>query len=64
MLINHKDFRFTQIPDKTNDILLKSPKTLFLGHILTIFGHFCPMGIFSKKPGSVTYNYIRALTPC
>ena len=57
MLMNHKNFRFTQIPDKTNDmIFLKSPKTLFLA----IFGHFCPMGIFSKKSGSVTHNYIWA----
>ena len=33
MLMNHKNFHFTQIPDKTNDmIFLKSPKTLFLGH--------------------------------
>ena len=29
MLMNHKNFRFTQIPDKTNDmIFLKSPKAL------------------------------------
>ena len=28
MLMNHENFRFTQIPDKTNDaIFLKSPKT-------------------------------------
>ena len=33
MLMNHKNFRFTQMPDKSNDmIFLKSPKTLFLGH--------------------------------
>ena len=33
MLINHKNFHFTQIPDKTSDIIfLKSPKTLFLDH--------------------------------
>ena len=32
MLMNHKNFRFTQIPDKTNVIFLKGPKTLFLGH--------------------------------
>ena len=30
MLMNHKNFRFTQIPDKTNDmIFLKSLKTMF-----------------------------------
>ena len=39
MLMNHKNFHFTQIPDKTNDmIFLKSPKTLFL-----------PNGDFFKK---------------
>ena len=33
MLMNHKNFHFTQILDKTNDeIFLKSPKTMFLGH--------------------------------
>ena len=33
MLINHKNFYFTQILDKTNDtIFLKSPKTMFFGH--------------------------------
>ena len=58
MLMNHKNFRFTQIPPKTNDmIFLKSPKTLFWGPFLTIFGRFCPMGIFSKTSGPVTSNY-------
>ena len=33
MLMNHKNFCFTEIPDKTNDtIFLKRPKTRFLGH--------------------------------
>ena len=37
MLTNHKNFHFTQIPDKTNDaIFLKSPKTMFWA----IFHHF------------------------
>ena len=32
MLMNHKNFHFTQILDKTNDIIfLKSPKTMFFG---------------------------------
>ena len=48
MLMNHKNFCFTQIPDKTNDmIFLKSPKTMFLGHFWPFFGHFCPMVILS-----------------
>ena len=33
MLMDHKNFDFTQIPDKTNYIIfLKSPKTMFSGH--------------------------------
>ena len=33
MSMNHKNFDFTQIPDKTNHIIsLKGPKTMFLGH--------------------------------
>ena len=46
MLINHKNFHFTQIPDKTNDVIfLKSPKTMFLGH----FRSFLPDGEFFPK---------------
>ena len=38
MLISQKNFRFTQISDKTKDkIFLKSPKTLFLGHFWQFF---------------------------
>ena len=37
MLMNHKNFHFTQIPDKTNNVIfLKSPKTMFWA----IFDHF------------------------
>ena len=46
MLMDHKNFDFTQIPDKTNDIIfLKSPKTMFFGHFLP----FLPDGDFSQK---------------
>ena len=42
MLMNHKNFHFTQIPDKTNDVIfLKSPKTMFLWLL--------PNGDFSQK---------------
>ena len=44
MLINHKNFDFTQIPGKTND-LLKIPKTMFLGH----FRPFLPDGDFFEN---------------
>ena len=55
MLINRKNFCFTQIPDKTNE-----SKNPVLGSFLTIFGHVCQMMIFSKTFGSVTHNYILA----
>ena len=33
MLMNHRNFDFTQIPDKTNDVIfLKRPITMFLAH--------------------------------
>ena len=61
MLMNHKNFHFTQIPDKTNDVIfLKSPETMFLGHFLTIFGQFWQMRTFFEESGSVTHNYILA----
>ena len=46
ILLNHMNFRFTQILDKTNDVIfLKSLKNLFLGHIWS----FSPDGdIFQK----------------
>ena len=59
MLMNHKSFRFTTIPDKTNDLIfLKNKKNAVSGPFLTIFGHFCQMQIFSEKSGSVTHNYM------
>ena len=58
MLMNHKNLHFTQIPDKTNDVIFITSPCFWA--ILTIFGHFCPMGIFSKKSGCVTHNYIWA----
>ena len=64
MLINHKNFRFAQIPDKTNDVIfLKSPKTLFLGHwpFLVIFARW---GFFPKNPALSHINIYGPLTPC
>ena len=49
MLMNHKNFHFTQIPDKTNDmIFLKSPKTMFLGHFWP-FLVILPVGDFFQR---------------
>ena len=50
MLMNHKNFDFTQIPEKINGVIfLKSPKTM-------IFDHFCPIRIFSKKSSCRTQH--------
>ena len=59
MLMNQKNFHFTQIPDKTNGtIFFKSQKTLVFVPFLTIFGHSCTMGIFSKKSSCHTQLYM------
>ena len=58
MFMNQKNFPFTPISDKTNDLIfLKSPKTLFLGHFWQ-FLVILPDGNFSKNSGSVTHNSI------
>ena len=50
MLMNHKNYRFTQIPDKTKgEIFLKSPKTLFLGHFWPFLVIFTLWGFFPKN---------------
>ena len=55
MLMSHKNFDFTKIPDKTNDVIvLKSPKNMFLGN----FDHFYLMEIFSKKSSCHTQLYM------
>ena len=49
MLINRKNFHFTQISDKTNDVIfLKSPKIMFLDHF-SPFWSFLPDGDFLEK---------------
>ena len=54
MLMKHKNLDFTQISDKTNDVIfLKVEKPCFGG----IFDHFCMMEIFSKTSDYVTHNY-------
>ena len=60
MLKTHKDFPFTQIPDKTNDIIfLKSPKNPFLGHFLPFF-----LIVFSENPALSHITIYGPLTPC
>ena len=69
MLINHKNFHFTQIPGKTNDmIFLKSPKTMHLAifdfFFFFFFFFFYQLGFFSENSGSATHNLDRPQTPC
>ena len=61
MLMNHKNFHFAQIPDKTNDVIfLKSPETMFWA-IFDHFWSFLPDGDFSQEIRLChTHNYIWA----
>ena len=60
MLMNHKNFHFTQIPDKSNDVIfLKSPKPCFWA-IFDHFWSFLPDADFFENFGSVTHNYVWA----
>ena len=63
MLMNHKNFHFTQIPDKTNDVIfLKSPKTIFWA-IFDNFWLFLPDGEFSQNIW-LCHTYLGPLTLC
>ena len=65
MLMNYKNFHFTQIPDKTNDmIFLKSPKTLFLGHFWPFLTIFAQWGFFPNNPALSHITLYGPLTPC
>ena len=56
--MNHKNFHFTNISDKTHDVIfLKSPKNMFLGH-------FYQTVIFSKKIRLCHTIIYGPLTPC
>ena len=58
MLMKHKDVWFTQIPDKTNNVIFLKSQNPVLAPFSIIFGHFCPLGIFYKKSASVKHNHI------
>ena len=65
MLMNHKNFCFTQFPDKTNDVIfLKSPKTLFLEHFWPLLVIFAQWGFFAKNLALSQITIYRPLTPC
>ena len=58
MLMNHRNFHFTQIPDKTIDVIfLKSPETMFWA-ILDHFWSFLPNGDFFKKNPALSHKSI------
>ena len=59
MLMNYKNFHFTKIPDKTNDVVfLKSPKTMFLGHFLPFLVIFSWRGFFFPKKIQLCHTQI------
>ena len=64
MLMNHKNFRFTQIEDKTSDmIFLSSRKTQFLGHFWTFLVIFAQWGFFPKNLVLLHTTIYGPLTP-
>ena len=61
MLMNHMNAHFSQIPEKTNDVIfLESPKTLFWGQ----FWSFLPVGDFFQKIWLSHTTLYGPLTPC
>ena len=57
MLMNHKNFHFTQITGKTDDVVfLKSPKTMFFGHFWP-FWPFWPVTQFWKIPPLIRVGF-------
>ena len=65
MLMNQKNFHFTQIPDKTNDVIFsKSPKNLFWGHFWPFFVIFARWKIFQKNPALSHITIYGPLTRC
>ena len=65
MLMNHKNFHFTQIPDKTNDVIFfKSPKTMFWGHFWAFLIIFAWLGFFPKNMALLHTTIYGPLTPC
>ena len=65
MLMNHKNFHVTQIPDKTNDmIFLKSPSTMFLGHFWQFLDIFARWDFFQKIFSLSHATLYGPLTPC
>ena len=65
MLMNYKNLHFTQIPDKTNDVIfLKTPKIMFWGHFWPFLVIFARWGFFQKNPAQSHITRYGPLTPC
>ena len=63
--MNHRNFHFTQIPDKTNDkVFLNSPETMLLDHFWP-FWSFLPNEVFFQNILALLHTAIYGpLTPC
>ena len=60
-----KKFHFTQILDKTNDVIFqKSLQTMFLDHFWPFLVIFVRWGFFPKKPALSHMTKYGPLTPC
>ena len=64
LLMNHKNFCFTRTLDKTNNMIFKSPKTLFLSHFWPSLVIFARLGFFLKNPALSHTTIYEPLTPC
>ena len=65
MLMNHKNFHLTQVPDKTNDVIFsKSPKTMFLGHFRPFLVIFVGWGFFPENQALSHTTIYEPLTAC
>ena len=65
MLMSHKNFHFTQIPDKTNGVIfLKSPKNMFLGHFWPFLVIYAWWRFFPKNPALSHITIYGPLTLC
>ena len=63
--MNLKNFRFTQITDKTNGVIFfKSPKTLFMGHFRPFLVIFAQWGFVPKNLALSHTTIYGPLTPC
>ena len=57
--MNHKNFHFTQIPDKTDDaIFLKNAKTMFLDHSWSFLVILPDRDFSQKNPAHILLDMV------